>query len=104
MQYTNEAIRRVILEKYNIHKFFPEYQDGMTFELSEYARVFLDPEFFRCLGVHEGWKAHAKSFSSIKLAEEGLNIVTHYQYEMHRLIDHLIAGGTTEEYFKNLLK
>jgi len=66
-------------------------------------RACLEPRFWQALGKGLGW--------SIQLVEEGnwddmesLHTVAHdkWKYEMHRFLDHLIAGGDINEFFEEL--
>lgn len=62
--------------------------------------ILLDPLFWQALGKAEGWKKCTMySFSTGKVYSEH-----EWQFNMHRFIDHIIAGGTVDDFFNNLLK
>lgn len=72
------------------------------------AEVLLDPKFFQCLGVAEGWNTWITNGGFIKHIEPTGKRKFYYKpawlYHWHRFIDALADGKTADEYFNQLLK
>jgi hypothetical protein len=66
------------------------------------AEVFLDPEFWKCLGKAMGWK-HKTTNDKITQHKDCTRFCD-WRREWHRFIDHLANGGSIEDFFKSLEK
>ena len=62
--------------------------------------VFLDPEFWRCLGKAMVWP---KESSELNVVTGSTNGRENWLYYWHRFIDHLASGKDAESFFKELL-
>ncbi len=105
--YTQKAIERAIeggyepffskkmtelkIEKQGISAgdFYADVGVGMPYRRTVNG-ILLDPLFWQCLGKSEGWREPKKS-------------VPIWQVNWHRFIDHLVSGGSIEEYFKSII-
>ena len=79
-----------------------------------YNRAFLDPDFWHALGKSEGWgnvmfplEYHIDGRTEFLYwtGQNGHRYTPHiegWQYHWHNLIDHLVAGGTIEDFFTRL--
>lgn len=63
-----------------------------------YAGVFLNPLFWQALGKARGWV----SVKTVEIEYHFAGDWTEWEWNMHRFIDHLIAGKTAEDFFKSL--
>ena len=70
--------------------------ENWLFELNTFNtdNMFLDPKAWQAVGKVEGWKIVEKGLGKFGKDEWIRN--------MHRMIDHLIEGGTIESYLKEL--
>ena len=67
--------------------------------------VFLDPEFWRCLGKAMGWTIYAVCMICDKTdCDHTFGYKAKWVKEWHRFIDHLAEGRDTDSFFKELLK
>lgn len=69
-------------------------------------RMFLDPEFWKCLGKQlnwgtDLWVGKMARLQGDKLLEMKWEIPD-WQHHWHRFIDHLAEGGNAETFFKTL--
>lgn len=59
----------------------------------------IDPSFWKCLGKSEGWEMAEDGYRE----SDGLILYTEgWKKEWHRLVNHLIQGGTIESFFETL--
>ncbi len=69
--------------------------------------VFLDPQFWKCLGKTMGW-GNNLWIGEMRKVDGNFQVETHkweltmWEYQWHRFIDHLSEGGTPESFFKEL--
>ena len=67
--------------------------------------IFLDPDFWKCLGKAMGWDDYHYIGYDQKLgamvADERIG-VDEWQFQWHKLIDHLAEGKSIESYFEEL--
>ena len=108
-----EAIQKAIDGGWRINGETPKYvggfgnielQDKVCFEIDgEYGdcsgypieSALMDPLFWKALGKSMGWDKAVYGYGP------GMP-KTYWESEWHQLINHLAAGGTIEDYFKNL--
>ena len=62
--------------------------------------IFLDPDFWKCLGKAIGWEIMYRPYKSG--STRNFDAIQGWLYQWHRFIDHLAEGGTAEEFFKEL--
>lgn len=94
MTHLNTAIKRAIESGYR-----PILRGGFTGEENwNIEKILLDPKFFQCLGVAEGWKEGVKINGVIKVKGSG------WWCKWHDFIDALADGKTAETFFEELLK
>lgn len=96
MNYTQEAIKRAEKGGY---KQFNSPRKGYI----ELNQAFLDPLFWSCLGKVEEWSKENISTFYDKNGHVFDVSMPRWQFEWHRLIDHLAEGHNIESFFKNLL-
>ena len=96
-----EAIKKAIEGGYkmfgSVNK--SNYWNGEDFNLLE--KLFLDPEFWKCLGKAMRWGKN--TLCPLCEAEYGEEFVPPmWQRYWHKLIEYLADGKSAEDYFKNL--
>ena len=66
----------------------------------------LDPLFWQALGKSIGWNIQEKQYSDPKNPTGHTRdyLISGWQYQMHRLIDHLAEGKSIESFFESLNK
>jgi hypothetical protein len=65
--------------------------------------IFLDSQFWQCLGKGMGWDDKQKCKKGYITYFEATEKQEHYwKYQWHLLIDHLAEGKTIESYFESL--
>lgn len=57
--------------------------------------MLLDPLFWKCLGRTQGW--------NIYICKQGEILPNSWLWYWHNFIDHIADGGTTEDFFRQLL-
>ena len=84
---TQEAIKRAVKAGYHADMEF------FMVNLPEYARcqILLDPKFWQALGEYEGWGKDVGNGNA-------------WMKKMHQFIDHIIYGGSYDEFFKKILR
>jgi len=76
-------------------------------------RIFLDPNFWQCLGKEMGWKVgHGGKYEYMKIEKKedggicGIPIeypeIDEWLYQWHKFIDHLAEGDSVESFFEKL--
>lgn len=68
---------------------------------------FSDPLFWQALGKSLGWDENSDMADAMIYAlsvRTGKKILPKWAKEMHRFIDHLIAGKSAESFFEELIK
>lgn len=93
MNYIEEAIKRAIEGGYDLGRVNREFASNNFY--------FCDPLFWQALGKNEWWDGSQFRW----LGDKGWPDVQRPTYKevWHSFIDHLIAGGTPEDFFKELL-
>ena len=97
MNYINEAIKKAIEAGY-------DNQNARYYQLPGFddpKPVFLDPDFWECLGKSLGWSMDAHNTDGhlcIKCDANG------WKRHWHQFIDHLTKRKEPAEFFKNILE
>lgn len=102
MSPTEEAIKRAIEGGYKRYSVL--HTAPINYESKIFNECFLDPEFWKCLGKSEGWIFEEGKWCGKKgCGNDGQHRHSvgriQWKEEWHRFIDHLISGGTAEEFF-----
>ncbi len=84
--YPEEKVGRISIKPHNTEdKVIAEVMSRIANKEITYPKIFLDPEAWRALGKAMGFKYEV-------------------EWMLHRLVDHLFAGGTIESYCKELIE
>lgn len=94
---TSDAIKKAIEGGYR--NYDPMVNDGSNRYINMIGDgIFLDKEFWKCLGVAEGWGEETDIY-------RGQDFVgPEWIYYWHQFIDVLASGKTPDEFFSKLLK
>lgn len=74
--------------------------DGIT---AVFEVLLLDPDFWKCLGIAEGWDKNQSS-EALYVGEFSDRNHPRWKRNQHFLIDHIANGGSIEDFFKKILK
>lgn len=84
----SEAIKKAIDNGYNQTKY--QWTPWIT------GQIFMQKEFWQCLGKAMGWKQGGKIGGKFMFKGSGAWL------KWHDMVDHLSDGGTPESFFKEL--
>jgi|SRR6185369_5974388 len=67
-----------------------------------YDRMYLDPEFWKCLGKSLGWMEELNVKDYDTLVYQYWKWRPEWEFQWHRFINDIVAGRTPKDYFSKL--